>query len=42
MDTAEIIVTVAGALLIAAILWFFLGPRRTDPTRDTHHSHDHH
>lgn len=27
MDTAEIIVTVGGVLLIALILWFFFGPR---------------
>lgn len=29
MDTAEIIVTVGGVLLIALILWFFFGPRRS-------------
>jgi plastocyanin domain-containing protein len=27
MDTAEIIVTIAGALLVVGILWFFFGPR---------------
>lgn len=27
MDTSEIIVTAGGVLLIAAILWFFFGPR---------------
>ena len=27
MDTAEIVVTVSGILLIGAILWFFFGPR---------------
>ncbi len=27
MDTAEIVVTVGGALLVAGILWFFFGPR---------------
>jgi plastocyanin domain-containing protein len=27
MDTAEIIVTVGGALLVIGILWFFFGPR---------------
>jgi plastocyanin domain-containing protein len=28
MDTAQIIVTIAGLALIALILWFFFGPRR--------------
>jgi plastocyanin domain-containing protein len=27
MDTAEVIVTVGGALLVVGILWFFFGPR---------------
>jgi plastocyanin domain-containing protein len=27
MDTAEIIVTLGGALLVVGILWFFFGPR---------------
>lgn len=29
MDTAQIVVTVGGALLIALVLWFFFGPRTT-------------
>ena len=28
MDSIQIVVTVAGALLIAAVLIFFFGPRR--------------
>jgi plastocyanin domain-containing protein len=35
MDTAEIIVTVAGIALIALILWFFFGPRTATQARRT-------
>jgi P-type Cu+ transporter len=35
MDTAEIIVNVAGIALIALILWFFFGPKKTVQARRT-------
>src|SRR5262245_25644840 len=35
MDTAQIIVTLAGTLLIAFILWFFFGPRQTVTARQS-------
>jgi len=33
MDTAQVLVTVAGALLIAAVLVFFFGPKRSRSRR---------
>jgi len=35
MDTSEIVVSFGGALLIAAILWFFFGPRKALAARST-------
>lgn len=35
MDTAEIIVTVSGIVLIAFILWFFFGPKKVTQARKT-------
>jgi plastocyanin domain-containing protein len=35
MDTAEILVTVAGIALIAIILWFFFGPKKATQARRT-------
>jgi len=35
MDTAQIIVTLAGAALIAFILWFFSGPRQAVTARQS-------
>jgi hypothetical protein len=31
MDATQIVVTVSGAVLIAAVLLFFFGPRRARP-----------
>src|SRR4051812_36320687 len=33
MDTAQIVVTLAGAIVVAFILWFFFGPRQAVTAR---------
>jgi len=38
MDTAEIIVTISGIVLIAFNFWFFFGGRDDAPVRATAHS----
>ena len=35
MDTAEIVVTLGGAVLVGLILWFFFGPRQATQARRT-------
>jgi plastocyanin domain-containing protein len=35
VDTAELIVTLGGALTVAFILWFFFGPKKTTTARKT-------
>ena len=35
MDTAELLVTAGGALLIGLTLWFFLGGRKVPPPQET-------
>lgn len=35
MDTAQVVVTVGGALLVGFILWFFFGPRSATAARRT-------
>jgi plastocyanin domain-containing protein len=35
MDTAQIVVTVSGAVLVGFILWFFFGPRTATAARRT-------
>ena len=35
MDTAQVVVTVGGAVLVGFILWFFFGPRTATAARRT-------